>query len=266
VPQRDLARRTRHPPVGPAGAVHAEPDVACRDGCGAEDGGGGRRRVHARRRGTGVVRDGGVLRAGRAGARGRQLLREVGDLPGRRGPRRTVERGAAAGDHRGPPPGLGGAPARMGVSRPGAGGPGDRADRYAAPAAGHPRRRGRGGRRGGDRGPVRGRGAAVADAARHAVHRRRAHRRRGPVGLRGLGALGSARRRAGHSRRLPRSRRRRPGAVPDLPAGTSLRRVHRRPPGGLVAHPGANRRRHRLTARDDPRLGGPDGPAQRCRG
>ena len=45
--------------------------------------------------------------------------------------------------------------------------------------------------------------AAVADAAGHAVHRRRAHRRRGPGGLRELVAVGDPRRRPGHSRRVP---------------------------------------------------------------
>ena len=61
------------------------------------------------------------------------------------------------------------------------------------------------------RGRLRRGGQAVADAAGHAVHRRRPHRRCGHHRLRGLGAVGRARRRAGHSRRLPRSGRRRPG-------------------------------------------------------
>src|SRR5215831_13923730 len=46
----------------------------------------------------------------------------------------------------------------------------------------------------------------LVDPARLAVHRRRAHRNRRTVGLRGLGALGRHRRGTGDSRRLPRSR------------------------------------------------------------
>ena len=41
----------------------------------------------------------------------------------------------------------------------------------------------------------------------------------------------------------------RPGAVPDLPAGAEVRRVHGNPRGRLTAPAGAHRRRDRLTAR-----------------
>ena len=59
--------------------------------------------------------------------------------------------------------------------------------------------------------------------------------------LRGLGALGRPRRRTGHPRRVPRPRGRRPAAVPDLPAGPGLRRVHRGPRRGLAPPAGAHR-------------------------
>ena len=87
---------------------------------------------------------------------------------------------------------------------------------------------------------------AMADPARPAVHRRRPHRRRRPVGLRGLGPLGRARRRPGHPRRLPRPGRRRPGPVQDLPARPGLGRLRGGPPRGLPPHPGTHHHRHRL--------------------
>src|SRR6266571_8384443 len=59
----------------------------------------GGRRLHARRRRTRALRRGRSLRSPGAGARGRQLLRQVHDLPGRGGPRGRPARG-----HRGPPP------------------------------------------------------------------------------------------------------------------------------------------------------------------
>ena len=62
--------------------------------------------------------------------------------------------------------------------------------------------------------------------------------------LRGLGAVGRPRRRAGHPRRVPRPRRRRPGAVPDLPAGAGLRRLHRSPRRRLPPPPGTHRPGH----------------------
>jgi N-succinyldiaminopimelate aminotransferase len=120
-----------------------------------------------------------------------------------------------------------------------------RANRHAAPL---PRgdRSGRAGRRGGrDRGPVRGRGPAVADAARSRVHRRRSHRRSGPRRLRGLGPLGDGRRSARYPRRLPGPGRRRAGTVPYLPAGAGIRPVHRGP-GHRVA---MGARVHRLGRR-----------------
>ena len=49
---------------------------------------------------------------------------------------------------------------------------------------------------------------------------------------------------------FPRPGRRRPGAVPDLPAGAEVRRVHGNPRRRLAAPAGAHRRRHRLTIHD----------------
>ena len=51
----------------------------------------------------------------------------------------------------------------------------------------------------------------------------------------GWAPLGRAGRRAGHPRRVPRPGRRRPGAVPDLPAGAGVRRVRGGPRDRLAA-------------------------------
>ena len=65
--------------------------------------------------------------------------------------------------------------------------------------------------------------------------------------LRELGPVGRAGRRAGYPRRVPGPGRRRPGAVPDLPARAEVRRVHRGRPGRLAPPARADRRRDRLT-------------------
>ena len=62
-----------------------------------------------------------------AAARGRHLLRQVGDLPGCRGTGHGRDR-----LHRRPPPRLGGEPGRLGAPRPDAGRPGPGADGHAA--------------------------------------------------------------------------------------------------------------------------------------
>ena len=142
----------------------------------------------------------------------------------------AVPGGRPAGRHRRPPSWLRGEPAGLGVPRPLAGRPGDRAARHASAFPRHARGgrpRGAGHRR---RGQVSRRGRAVAGAARHAVHRRRPHRRGRAGRLRGLGAVGGAGRRARHPRRVPGPGRRRPAAVPGLPARAGVRRVRRGAP------------------------------------
>ncbi len=162
--------------------------------------------------------------ARRPGPGDRQLLRQVHHLPGRRGPRRRP-----AGRHRRPPPRLRGTPARLGVPRPPPGRPGHRPPGHPAEPARHPGRRRPGGQRGRGRRPLRRRGPPLGHPAGPGLHRRRPHRSRRGHRLRGLGPLGRPRRRPGHPRRLPRPRRRRPPALPDLPASPILRRLHRSP-------------------------------------
>ena len=221
--------------------------------------------VHARPRGPGALRHRRRLRAAGPGGRDRDLLRQVNDLPRRRRPRL-----GPAGHHRRPSSRLGGEPARLGVSRPRPGRSGHRAARHAATLQVHPRRHRPGRARDRDRGPVGRRGRAVAHAAGDAVHRRRAHRRRGHCRLRGLGPVGGVRRGAGHPRRVPRPGGRRPGSVPDLPARAALGGVHRDAGGGLApaswngpvrgsasppaaAWPPASRSRRRRRRRASPR-------------
>ena len=176
----------------------------------------------------------------RAGAGDRQLLRQVHHLPGRRGPR-----GRPAGRDRGPPPRLGGAPARLGVPRPGPGRPGRRPPGHAA-------------QRCGPRWPPPGWRSTWSWSSA------------GPPTWPGCGAPRSA----WSSSTAATPRRPRvtdyegwapwvaPGgvlaihdvfpdpadggqaAVPDLPAGAGLRRVHRSPRGRLAPPAGTHRPGH----------------------
>ena len=90
--------------------------------------------------------------------------------------------------------------------------------------------------------------ALLAHAARAAVRRRRPHRRARRPRLHRLGPLGRARRHAGRPRRVPRPRGRRPGAVPDLPAG-ARRRLHRGAGAGVDAGAATRPRRGRRPGR-----------------
>ena len=89
-------------------------------------------RVPAARRGAGAVPGRAGRRPARAAGRDRHLPGEVRDPAGRRGPGVRPQAG-----HRGPPPRVRGAPAGLGVPRPGPGRPDGRPGRHAAsrPAA-----------------------------------------------------------------------------------------------------------------------------------
>ena len=116
-----------------------------------------------------------------------------------------------------PPPRFRGAPTRLGVPRHVDGRSGHGPVRHAADAAAHARRRRAGRARRRRCRQVAGSRSRMANAVAAVVHRRRTHRGGRTARLRRLGQVGRCRRRAGHPRRVPQSRRRRPGAVPHLP-------------------------------------------------
>ena len=139
-------------------------------------------------------------------ARDRQLLRQVGHLPGCRGRRRQTwccsPSTTIAAPRRTRPAGSGTSPTssiptvgRMDTL------PLFRRTIYDAGLEGHV---GRHGGRCADARPL------LDDAAGAAVHRRRPRRRAGAPRLRAVDAVRGARRAAGHPRRVPRPRRRRP--------------------------------------------------------
>ena len=136
-------------------------------------GGPRRGRFHARRRGPGAPRRRPRRRGHRSAARDRDVLREVRDLPRRRG-----ARGGQRPLHRRPPPRVGGEPGRVGAPRRAPGRPRTgRMDtlpffRRTIEDAGPRGRGGRGHRR------VADRRRALGDAARARVHRRRPRARR----------------------------------------------------------------------------------------
>ena len=119
-------------------------------------------------------------------ARGRHLLRQVRDLPRRRGPRGRRHR-----LHRRPPPRLGGEPGRLGAPRPHAWSTRAPAGwtrcRSSARTLGPRRARGPRGRR---RRPLHDRLRPLAHPAVAALHRRRARRGARPERLHRLGATG----------------------------------------------------------------------------
>ena len=90
-----------------------------------------------------------------------------------------------------------------------------------------PRRRGR-------RQVPRG-GPRLANAVAVVVHRRRSHRGGRTAATSTAGPSGWRRRRAGHPRRVPQPRRRRPGAVPHLPPRAGHRCIPRGVGDGLDA-------------------------------
>ena len=177
-------------------------------------------RVHARRRGAGAVRRG--LRVPRRRCRrgDRHLLRQVHG-PARRG---RAEHRQRAVHHR-PPSRIRGASGRLGVPRHHDGRSAHRTLRHPADLPAHAGRHGPARQRGGGRRQIPGGGPGLVHAAAAVVHRRRSHRRSRTAGLRGLGQVGGARRRAGHPRRVPQPRRRWTGAVPDLPPRAGQRCV-----------------------------------------